>query len=217
LELSEDVGLTRLTEVRDDSDEAKIIASIRAGSTHLFHDLIRPYERKVYAMALALVKNAEDAEDVAQEAFLKALRNLDVFRAEAKFSTWLISIALNEARAKLRRARTVRIESLDDDAKEARAVLPDPLWDWREVPSEMIEQLEVRQWIEDAVSELPVIYREVFLLRDVEELSIGETSQMLGISISSVKVRLHRARMLMQKRLAPQLKQLQPKRRWLPW
>jgi len=210
-------GLTKLTEVRDDSDEATIIASIRAGSTHLFHDLIRPYERKVYAMALTLVKNAEDAEDVAQEAFLKALCNLDVFRAEAKFSTWLISIALNEARAKLRRSRTVKIESLDDDAKEVGAVLPHPLWDWREVPSEMLERLEVRQWIEDAVSELPVIYREVFLLRDVEELSISETSRILGISNSSVKVRLHRARMLMQKRLAPQLKRLHPKRRWLPW
>src|ERR1700693_4264332 len=125
-------ALTRLTEVRDKSDEAKIIASIRAGSTHMFHDLIRPYERKVYAMALALVRNPEDAEDVAQEAFLKALRSLDAFRAEARFSTWLISIALNEARAKLRRARTVTIESLDGDAKEARGVLPDPLYDWRE-------------------------------------------------------------------------------------
>jgi RNA polymerase sigma-70 factor (ECF subfamily) len=210
-------GFTRLTEVRDDSDEAEIIASIRAGSTHLFHDLIRPYERKVYAMALALVKNAEDAEDVAQEAFLKALLNLDVFRAESKFSTWLISIALNEARAKLRSARTVKIVSLDGDAKESRVVLPDPLWDWREVPSEMLERLEVRQWIEDAVSELPVIYREVFLLRDLQELSVNETSRILGISNSSVKVRLHRARMLMQKRLAPQLKWLHPKRRWLPW
>jgi len=210
-------GLTRLTEVRDDSDEAEIIACIRAGSTHMFHDLIRPYERKAYEMALALVKNAEDAEDVAQETFLTALRNLDAFRAEAKFSTWLISIALNEARAKLRRARTVKIDSLDDDAKEAQAVLPDPLWGWREVPSEMLERLEVRQWIEDAVSELPVIYREVFLLREVEELSISETCRILGISVASVKVRLHRARILMQNRLAPQLKWLHPKRRWLPW
>jgi RNA polymerase sigma-70 factor (ECF subfamily) len=210
-------GLTRLTEVRDDSDEAEIIASICAGSTHLFHDLIRPYERKVYAMALALVKNAEDAEDVAQEAFLKALLNLDVFRAESKFSTWLISIALNEARAKLRSARTVKIVSLDGDSKEARGVLPDPLWDWREAPSEMIERLEVRKWIEHAVSELPVIYREVFLLRDLQELSVNETSRILGISNSSVKVRLHRARMLMQKRLAPQLKRLHLKQRWLPW
>jgi len=209
--------LTRLTEVRDKSGEADIIACIRAGSTHMFHHLIRPYERKVYAMALALVKNAEDAEDVAQEAFLRALSNLDSFRAESKFSTWLISIALNEARAKLRCVRTEKFDSLDDDAKEARVVLPDPLWDWREVPSEMLERLEVRQWIEDAVSELPVIYREVFLLRDVEELSISETCRILGISVASVKVRLHRARMLMQKRLAPQLKWLHPRRRWLPW
>jgi RNA polymerase sigma-70 factor (ECF subfamily) len=209
--------MTRLAEVRGEGDEAEIIACVRAGSTHMFHDLILPYERNVYAMALALVKNAEDAEDVVQEAFLKALRYLDAFRADAKFSTWLISIALNEARAKLRRARTVKMESLDGSAKEARATLPGPLRDWREVPSEMLERLEVRQCIEDAISELPVIYREVFLLRDVEELSVSETSRMLGITVASVKVRLHRARMLMQKRLAPQLKWLHPKRRWLPW
>ena len=210
-------GLTGMMEVRDKSEEEEIIASIRAGSTHLFHDLIRPYERKVYAMALALVKNREDAEDVTQESFLKAMRNLDLFRSEARFSTWLISIALNEARARLRRARIVEIESLDDDVKEARGPLPEPLSAWREVPSAMLERLEVRRWIEDAVSDLPVIYREVFILRDVEELSIGEASEILGISISSVKVRLHRARLLLQKGLAPQLKQFHPRRRWLPW
>ncbi len=210
-------GLTGMMEVRDKSEEEEIIASIRAGSTHLFHDLIRPYERKVYAMALALVKNREDAEDVTQESFLKAMRNLDLFRSEARFSTWLISIALNEARARLRRARIVEIESLDDDVKEARGPLPETLSAWREVPSAMLERLEVRRWIEDAVSDLPVIYREVFILRDVEELSIGEASEILGISISSVKVRLHRARLLLQKGLAPQLKQFHPRRRWLPW
>jgi RNA polymerase sigma-70 factor (ECF subfamily) len=208
---------TGMSEVRDKSEEAQIIASIRAGSTHLFHDLIRPYERKVYAMALALVKNREDAEDVTQESFLKALSNLDLFRSESRFSTWLISIALNEARARLRRARIEEIDSLNADVKEARGPLPETLSAWREVPSAMLERLEVRRWIEDAVSDLPVIYREVFILRDVEELSISEASEILGISISSVKVRLHRARLLLQKGLAPQLKQLHPKRRWLTW
>src|ERR1700680_4585886 len=97
-----------------DTDEAQIIASILAGNTHLFHDLIRPYERSVYAMALSLLHNEADAEDAAQEAFLKAFRNLANFRGESKFSTWLISITLNEARGRLRSKKNVKMESLDE-------------------------------------------------------------------------------------------------------
>src|ERR1700738_5294665 len=95
--------------ISDTTDEAQIIASILAGNTHLFHDLIRPHERSVYAMALSLLHNEADAEDAAQEAFLKAFRNLAHFRGEAKFSTWLISITLNEARGRLRRQSTGRL------------------------------------------------------------------------------------------------------------
>src|ERR1700682_5483727 len=90
-------------------DEAQIISAIVRGETHLFHDLIRPYERSVYAMVLSMLQNEADAEDAAQEAFLKAYRNLAKFRAESKFSTWLISIALNEARSKLRQKKSLKI------------------------------------------------------------------------------------------------------------
>ena len=198
-------------------DEAQIIAAIVRGETHLFHDLIRPHERSVYVMVLSLLQNEADAEDAAQEAFLKAFRNLSKFRAESKFSTWLISIALNEARSKLRQKKAMKIESLDAGSEEDGHVSPAILRDWHEVPSEALERKEVRQMIQLAVADLPGIYREIFLLRDVEELSVNESAEALGISVASVKVRLHRARMMLQKTLAPQLKQVNPKRRWFPW
>jgi len=199
--------------------EAEIIAAILAGEMQLYHELIRPHERSVYMMALSYMKNEADAEDVAQEAFIKAFRNLSTFRGDAKFSTWLISITLNEARNRLRLQGIVRMQSLDEPPDEDGAVSPALLRDWREIPSEAVEREEVWALIKKAVETLPEIYRQVFLLRDVEELDVNETAQTLSISISNVKVRLHRARMMLQKELAPQLKTINraPKRRWLPW
>lgn len=199
-------------------DEAQMIAAILAGDRDLYHRLIQPYELSVYRMAMSFVKNETEAEDVAQEAFLKALRNLANFRAESKFSTWLISITLNEARRWLRRQRTVRMESLDPSPEEGGKVSPALLRDWREIPSEALERNEVRALLQEAIGHLSPIYREVVVLRDIEELSIEETAGALAISISSVKVRLHRARIMLQKELAPKLKQVIPnKRRWLSW
>lgn len=195
-------------------DEAQMIASILDGDTELYHDLIRPYEHSVYSMALSFMKNESDAEDVAQETFLKAFRNLGQFRGKAKFSTWLISITLNEARGRLRRQSVVRMEILDETLEEAGRVQSALLREWREVPSEALERKEVREILQEAIRNLPPIYREVLLLRDVEELSIEETAAALTISTATVKVRLHRARMMMQKQLAPQLKTTSPKRRW---
>jgi RNA polymerase sigma-70 factor, ECF subfamily len=206
-----------MSEVQHQSAEAELIASILAGDTDLFHVLIQPYERTVYAMAIGLLHNEQEAEDVAQEAFLKALRNLHTWRAEAKFGTWLITIALNEARARLRRAQVVLFEPIESAPGDPHRVAPELLRDWREVPSEVLERLEVWRLVQDAVKELPLIYREVFLLRDVEELSVNEAAEALGITTTSVKVRSHRARILLQKRLAPQLKRLSPKRRRFPW
>ena len=198
-------------------EEAQIIAAIVRGETHLFYDLIRPHERSVYMMVLSLLQNEADAEDAAQEAFLEAFRNLSKFRAESKFSTWLISIALNEARSKLCQKKAMKIESPDARTEEDGHVSPAILRDWREVPPEALERKEVRQMIQLAVADLPGIYREIVLLRDVEELSVNESAEALGISVASVKVRLHRARMMLQKNLAPQLKQVNPERGWFSW
>ena len=202
------------TELRD---EPRMIASILAGNAQLFHELIRPYERRVYAMALSFLRNEADAEDVTQEAFLKAFRNLPSFRGDAKFGTWLISIALNEARSRIRRRDAVKMESLDGPEDEEGHVSPAQLTDWKEIPSEALERKEIRHLLHKAVTALPLIYREVFQLRDIEQMSVNEAAAALGITISSVKVRLHRARMMLQKTLAPQLQQMAPKRRRWAW
>jgi RNA polymerase sigma-70 factor (ECF subfamily) len=198
--------------------EQEMIAAILAGENQLYHELIRPHERNVYVMALSYMKNDADAEDVAQEAIVRAFRKLSSFRAESKFSTWLISITINEARTRLRRQALVRMESLDQ-LDEYKGISPALLRDWREIPSEAIERDEVRKLIQQAIGQLPDIYRQVFLLRDVEELTTSETAETLNISVPSVKVRLHRARMMLQKQLAPQLRTVNrtSKRGWLPW
>jgi RNA polymerase sigma-70 factor (ECF subfamily) len=198
-------------------DEALMIAAILAGNTELYHELIRPYELAVYRMALSYMKNESDAEDVAQEAFLKAFRKLSAFRGESKFSTWLISITLNEARRRLRHQGTLRFESLDEPPGEAGHISPAILRDWREIPSEALERSEVRELLQAAINHLSPIYRQVLLLRDVDQMSIEETATVLEISLASVKVRLHRARMMLQKELAPKLKSLNPERRWFQW
>ena len=110
------------------------------------------------------------------------------------------------------------MESLDQ-LDEYKGILPALLRDWREIPSESIERDEIRNLIQQAIGQLPDIYRQVFLLRDVEELTISETAEALNISIPSVKVRLHRARMMLQRQLAPQLRTIYrtSERRWLRW
>jgi RNA polymerase sigma-70 factor (ECF subfamily) len=168
-------------------------------------------------MALSFLHNEADAEDVAQEAFLKAFRNLKSFRGEAKFGTWLISITLNEARSRIRRKKILKMESIDEPPEEQGHISPALLRDWKEIPSEALERHEVRLMLQEAVAALPTIYRETFMLRDVEELSIAETAEILSVTTVTVKVRLHRARMMLQKTLAPQLKQINPKRRWFSW
>ncbi|HEY0162479.1 MAG TPA: sigma-70 family RNA polymerase sigma factor [Edaphobacter sp.] len=192
-----------------------MIAEVLAGRTEVFHDLIRPHERSVYLMALSLLRNEAEAEDAAQETFIKAYRNLGRFRSESRFSTWLIAIVLNEARGRLRRKQPGLTDSIDDTEGP---VTPAQLTDWREIPSDSLERNEVRTLIRSAVDTLPLPYREVFVLRELEERNIQETAETLGITVASVKMRLHRARLMLQKQLAPQLIAATPKsRRRFPW
>jgi len=190
---------------RGTASEQALIASILAGQRENFHLLIRPYEQQLYRTALALVKNEAEAEDVVQDAVLKAYRKLASFRGDAKFSTWLIAITLNEARGRLRKQGRVAFDSLDEQHGD---YTPAALTDWREVPLAALERQEIRALIQQAVAALPETYREIITLRDVEELSINDTAALLGISVTLVKVRLHRARMLLQKKLVPHLRLL---------
>ena len=196
------------------TNEAGLIARIVAGEKELFHELIRPYERMVYLTLFAIVKNEAEAEDGAQEAVIKAYRYLASFRGEAKFSTWLTTIAINEGRKRLRKSKGASEDSIEEQAQSHEGdYTPAPLTDWREIPLETLERKELREALRVAVAELPDIYRQVFTLRDLEELNIEETAQALGINPGAVKVRLHRARMMLQKRLVPFLKTTAPARR----
>jgi RNA polymerase sigma-70 factor (ECF subfamily) len=187
--------------------EAELISRIIAGERELFYDLIKPYERAAFMTALSVLKCEADAEEIVQEAVLKAYRALGSFRGDSKFSTWLIKITLNEARMKLRRSKVGAEVSLEDLTDESDGdYTPAILTDWREIPSQALERKELREALQRAVNELPQTYREVLVLRDIREMNIAETAQLLGISASSVKVRLFRARLLMQKILAPELR-----------
>jgi RNA polymerase sigma-70 factor, ECF subfamily len=197
-----------------ETNEARLIARILAGEKELFHELIRPYERMVYLTLFSIIKNETDAEDGAQEAIINAYRHLASFRGDAKFSTWLTTIAINEGRKRLRKAKGMAEDSIEEETEaHAGDYTPAPLTDWREIPLEALERKELREALRVAVTELPDIYRQVFTLRDLEELNIEETAQALGINPGAVKVRLHRARIMLQKRLVPFLKTTAPARR----
>jgi RNA polymerase sigma-70 factor, ECF subfamily len=212
-------GEAMATEARD---EKGLIARVLNGEKELFHELIRPYERMVYMTVFSIVKNETDAEDGAQDAMVNAYRHLGKFRGEAKFSTWLTTIAVNEGRQKLRRQKRVKEDSLDEPIQgEDEEFTPAPLTDWKEIPLEALERKELREALRNAVAELPDIYRQIFTLRDIEELNVAETAAALGINENMVKVRLHRARMMLQKSLVPFLKTTGPARKgfWgrMPW
>jgi RNA polymerase sigma-70 factor (ECF subfamily) len=182
--------------------EQDLIAQVQRGHHELFYELVRPYERRVYAAAMAILRNEADAEDVAQEAMLKAFANIRQFRAEARFSTWLIQITVNEALMRRRRERTVVMEGIDDRRDDEADYAPRDFADWREIPSEALERKEIRQRLVAALGTLDRKYREVFVLRDVEHLNIQETAEALGISVASVKTRLLRARLMLRDLLA---------------
>jgi len=187
--------------------EAEMISRIVAGERELFHDLIKPCERAVFLTALSVLKSEADAEEVVQEAALKAYKALGSFRGEAKFSTWLVKITLNEARMRLRRSRAGSEVSLEDFVGDGDSdYTPAVLTDWREIPSEALDRKELREVLQRALDELPEKYREVLISRDVREMSIQETAHLLGISEGMVKTRLFRARLMMQKTLAPELR-----------
>jgi RNA polymerase sigma-70 factor (ECF subfamily) len=186
------------------ANEAELIQRVCQGDKEAFYDLVRPFERAVYTAAISILNNPADAEEVAQEAVLKAFSNLARFRGEAKFSTWLIQITINEARLKLRKDRRHLYEALDEARTDEEGdYFPQDFADWREVPSEALQREELRQALKQAIDGLAPKYREVLILRDVQHFSIEETAQALGISEGNVKTRLLRARLQMRDALAP--------------
>src|SRR6266481_1204464 len=140
--------------------ETALIEAICAGKSNLFYQLIQPYERTIYFAAYSILRNEADSEDVAQEAVLKALKNLKSFRKEAKFSTWLVQITINEARMKLRKDRRSKYDSLDEGQdNEEGDYIPKDFADWREIPSEALQRKELKDALKRALDSLSPIYR----------------------------------------------------------
>lgn len=181
-------------------NERFMITAICAGEKELFGDLIRPYERTAYGMALSVLGNEADAEDVTQEACITAYLKLKSFRMESGFGTWLISIVLNEARGLLRKRGRKLTESIEVSMRGGK-IIPREIPDHRNVPCDRLLQHELKIYIYDAISDLPKTYLEVFRLRDMDGRSINESARILGVSEAVIKVRLHRARRLLQGQL----------------
>jgi len=182
--------------------EEDLIHRILSGHRELFMDLIRPHQRTVYATVFSLLAHKEDAEDVAQDTFVKTLARLHQFRKESSFGTWLIQIAINEARMRNRKQWRVPMISLTHNKHGKDTRVPKDFEDWREIPSTVRERVEVREALVKALGSLAQQYREAFVLRDIHELSISETSAALGISPGAVKTRLRRARLKLRDMLA---------------
>jgi RNA polymerase sigma-70 factor (ECF subfamily) len=188
--------------------DAELVRRAKAGDLAAFEELVNRYERRIWTLAKRMVQHREDAEDVTQETFLTALEHLDELRDEERFGAWLVQIATRHAFRVLeqrQRAPTISLETMtsemaDEDDGEP---IPHPefIADWRENPEELLMRAETRQLIEQALNELPEKYRLVFLLRDVEGLSVKETAEALGISEANVKVRLLRARLQLREKL----------------
>jgi len=184
--------------------EAALIRRICDGDHEAFYELVRPYERAIFVAARSVMDNDADAEEVAQEAVLKAFTHLKSFRGESKFSTWLVQITINEARMKLRKDRRHLYESIDEGHQDEEGEhWPIDYADWRPIPSEALETKELREALEKAIASLAPKYREVLLLRDVQHLSVAETAKVLGISEANVRTRLLRARLQLRDALAP--------------
>lgn len=177
-------------------EEARLIALIIGGNTALFYQLVRPHQSRLRRVALALVRNEADAEDVVQESLLKAFTNLKGFRADARLSTWLISITLNEAKSHLRARGRMAFKPIESYQEE--------LWDRSDgsfTPYRIAEQNELQHLLSRAISGLHPDYRNIYFLREIHELSTERAAEELGISIPLAKTRLHRARRLLQGRL----------------
>lgn len=187
-------------------DDAPLVEAARGGDRGAFSELVNRHARRIYRTARHMTKNDADAEDVLQDAFIKAYAKLDTFQGEAKFSTWLTRIAVNEALMKLRRRRNSKTVSLDEEMQTEDGALSREAVDDRETPEEALSREETRRLLEDAVDSLAEGYRTVFVLRDVEGFSTEETADALDLSISAVKSRLLRARLQLRDKLQRRLR-----------
>jgi len=181
--------------------EAALVSRARTGDNAAFSELVKRYQRKIYRLASHITQNQEDAEDVLQDTFLKAFTHLRDFEGNSRFYTWLVRIAVNESLMKLRKRRSDKLVPLDEPVDTGEEQIVREIAVWEGTPEQRYSQEELRQILDGAIDELAPIYRAVFLLRDVEDLSTEETAQTLSLSVPAVKSRLLRARLQLREKL----------------
>ena len=187
-------------------DESALVVRAKAGDMEAFSDLVSHYERRVFRMAKQITQNDDDASDVLQETFLKAYTHLDDFQGNSKFYTWLVRIAVNEALMKLRKRRSDRTVPLDEPIDTGEDEVAREIAVWDQNPEDSYSRDELARILDESIQSLKPAYRTVFILRDIEEMSIEETAEALGLSISAVKSRLLRARLQLREKLTRQFK-----------
>jgi RNA polymerase sigma-70 factor (ECF subfamily) len=182
-------------------NELALVRAAKSGDISAFEQLVKRYDRNVFRLAQHITQNREDAEDVVQEAFLKAYTHLNGFQEQSKFYTWLVRIAVNESLMKLRRRRADKTVSLDEEIETEENSIPREVTDWRPNPEQEYKQAEMNQILTKTIAGLPGGFRTVFVLRDIEGLSTEETAEALQLSVPAVKSRLLRARLQLRERL----------------
>ena len=187
-------------------DEAAVLEQARRGDTNALTGLLRRYEGKIFRLALHITQNREDAEDVLQETFLKAFEHLNQFQGNSKFYTWIVRIAVNQALMKLRKRKSDRAVSLDEQLDTGEDTVAREIAAWDENPEQRYSREELNHILTSAVDDLTPIYRAVFVLRDIEELSTEETAEALNLSVPAVKSRLLRARLQLRDKLTRHFK-----------
>jgi RNA polymerase sigma-70 factor (ECF subfamily) len=192
-------------QITPETPDAELVRRAKAGELDAFETLTNRHEQQVYSLALRMLRHEQDAEDVTQQTFLSAVEHLAGFREEASFSTWLLRIATHAALKVVRKRKGLPTVSLEEmtETQEGYEGIPHPefIADWRQSPEELVQNNEIQRLLDGALAELDENHRVVFLLRDVEGMSVKETADSLGLSEANVKVRLLRARLQLRERL----------------
>lgn len=191
------------------ADDRVLLERLRAGEEGAYEELVRSYGGRMLAVARRFLPAEEDARDVVQDAFLSAFRSIDRFEGQARLSTWLHRIVVNAALMKLRTRRRKPEQSIEEllPGFHEDGHLERPASPWRTPGLDGAERAELRELLLDSIRSLPESYRNVILLRDIEDLDTGETAELLGISAGAVKTRLHRARLALRELLEPHLRE----------
>ena len=202
-----DAELAKLPVAIEEHPDVALVARAKEGDSAAFEQLIKQYERQIFRTALHITQNREDAEDITQDVFFKAFQKLDQFKGDSKFSTWLVRIAVNESLMRLRKRKTSKTVSMDQDLQTDEGSIPRDFAEWRPNPEQIYSQSELGDILRKTIAGLPPGFRTVFTLRDIENLSTEETAAALKLSVPAVKSRLLRARLQLRERLSRYFRQ----------